>query len=103
LLPSPRSAAIGTAIGTVILGACNAGGLVVGGVVGGAVGIFTSAVDGPFENNRDVGAALENGARDIVDSGKAVVDLAELGAAPVGNAASAVGDSLSDAWESIFG
>jgi hypothetical protein len=100
LLPSPRSAAIGTAIGTVIPGADNAVGL----VVGGAVGIFTSgAVDGLFENNRDVGAGLENGARDIIDSGKAVVDLADPGAAPVGNAASGVGDSLSDAWESIFG
>lgn len=97
-------AAIGTAIGTVIPGAGNVVGLVVGGVVGGAVGIFTSGVvDGLLESSWDVGAALANGARDLVDSGKAVLDLAEQGAAAVGNAAEAVGDGLSDAWESIFG
>lgn len=97
-------AAIGTAIGTVFPGAGNAVGLVVGGVVGGVVGIFTSGVvDGLIENSGDVGAAMENGARDIVDSGKAVVDLLDAGASAVGSAASAVGDGLSDAWESIFG
>lgn len=97
-------AAIGTAIGTVFPGAGNAVGLVVGGVVGGVVGIFTSGVvDGLIEVSWDVGAAMENGARDIVESGKAVVDLLDAGASAVGNAASAVGDGLSDAWESIFG
>ncbi|WP_158372650.1 hypothetical protein [Cellulosimicrobium cellulans] len=97
-------AAIGTAIGTVIPGAGNVVGLVVGGVVGGAVGIFTSgAIDGLWENNWDVGAAFENGVRDLADTGKAVVDLAEQGAAAVGDAVSAVGDGLSDAWDSIFG
>jgi hypothetical protein len=63
-------------------------------LVGGAVGIVASgAVDGLLENSRDVGAAQANGARDLVDSGKAVLDLAEQGAAAVGNAAEAVGDA----------
>ncbi|GEL46182.1 hypothetical protein CHO01_12980 [Cellulomonas hominis] len=82
----------------------NVVGLVVEGVVGGAVGIFTSGVvDGLLESSWDVGAALANGARDVLDSGKAVLDLAEQGAAAARNAAEAVGDGLSDAWESIFG
>lgn len=97
-------AAIGAAIGTVVPGAGNVVGLVVGGVVGGAVGIFTSgAIDGLWENNGDVGAALENGVQDLADTGEAVVDLAEQGVGAVGDAVSTVGNGLSDAWESIFG
>lgn len=97
-------AGIGTLIGTVLPGPGNAIGLVAGAVIGGAVGIVTSgAVDSIFENGWDVGAALENGWNDLADTGMAVGDLAVQGWTAAGEAISAAGDGLSDAWDSIFG
>jgi len=97
-------AGIGTLVGTVLPGPGNAIGLVAGAVIGGAVGIATSgAIDSIFENGWDIGAALENGWNDLADTGMAVGDLAVQGWTAAGEAISAAGDGLSDAWDSIFG
>lgn len=88
-------AGVGTLIPVPIVGTVV--GAVAGAVVGGVVGIFTSGmVDGLFENGPDVGAAFTQGVEDLVDTGKAIGDLAS-------GAAEWVGDGLSDAWGSVFG
>jgi hypothetical protein len=97
-------AAIGAAIGTVVPGPGNVVGVVAGAVVGGVVGIATSgAIDSIFENGWDVGAAWDNGLQDLTDTGAAVADLGVQGWNAAGEAISAAGDGLSDAWDSIFG
>lgn len=97
-------AGVGMALGTVFPGVGNVVGAVAGAAVGGVVGIFTSgAVDSLFENGWDVGEAFANGARDVWDTGAAIGELGAQRAVAVGDAVQAVGDGLSDAWESIFG
>lgn len=96
-------AAIGAAIGTVAPGPGNVVGVVAGAVVGGVVGIVTSgAIDSVFEKGWDVGTALGDGWQDLADTGVALADLAQ-GWNAAGEAISAAGDGLSDAWDSIFG
>ena len=97
-------AGVGMALGTVFPGVGNVVGAVVGAAVGGVVGIFTSgAVDSIFENGWDIGEAMVNGGRDLWDTGAAIGELGAQGASAVGDVVQAVGDGLSDAWESIFG
>ena len=97
-------AGVGMALGTVFPGVGNVVGAVAGAAVGGVVGIFTSgAVDSIFENGWDIGEAMVNGGRDLWDTGAAIGELGAQGASAVGDAVQAVGDGLSDAWESIFG
>ncbi len=76
-------------------------GTAIGAVVGAGIGIVTSgAIDSMFENGvdslSDVGSAIADGAGELVDTGSAIVD---MGA----GAADAVGDGISDAWNSVFG
>lgn len=97
-------AAIGAMVGTVFPGPGNVIGVVAGAAIGGVVGIVTSgAVDSIFENGWDLGAAWENGQQDLADTGAAVGDLAVQGWTAAGDAISAAGDGLSDAWDAVFG
>jgi hypothetical protein len=98
----------GGAIGSIIPGAGTAVGAVagaaVGAVVGGAVGIFTSGtIDGLWENDGDVGTALQNGLSDLKDTGTAMVDLAKQGIEWELDVAKASVTAPLDAWRSIFG
>jgi outer membrane receptor protein involved in Fe transport len=104
VLERPPAPEIGAMVGTVLPGPGNVIGLVAGAAIGGAVGIVTSgAVDSIFENGWDLGAAWDNGWRDLADTGLVIGDLAVQGASAAGEAISTVGDGLSDAWDSIFG
>lgn len=76
-------------------------GALAGTVVGAGVGIITSgAIDSMWENGvnglGDVGSAIGDGFGELVDTGEAIADLG-------GDAVDAVGDGLSDAWNSVFG
>ena len=76
-------------------------GALAGTVVGAGVGIITSgAIDSMWENGvdglGDVGSAISDGVGELVDTGEAIADLG-------GDAVDAVGDGLSDAWDSVFG
>ncbi len=94
-------AAAGAIAGSIVPGAGTAVGAVVGTVVGAGVGIVTSgAIDSMWENGvedlGDVGEAIGDGWDELVDTGEAICDLG-------GDAVDAVGDGISDAWNSVFG
>lgn len=94
-------AAAGAIAGSIVPGAGTAVGAVVGTVVGAGVGIVTSgAIDSMWENGvedlGDVGEAIGDGWDELVDTGEAIGDLG-------GDAVDAVGDGISDAWNSVFG
>ena len=94
-------AAAGALAGSIVPGAGTAVGAVVGTVVGAGVGIVTSgAIDSMWENGvedlGDVGEAIGDGWGELVDTGEAIGDLGS-------DAVDAVGDGISDAWNSVFG
>lgn len=94
-------AAAGAIAGSIVPGAGTAVGAVVGTVVGAGVGIVTSgAIDSMWENGvedlGDVGEAIGDGWDELVDTGEAIGDLGS-------DAVDAVGDGISDAWNSVFG
>lgn len=94
-------AAAGAIAGSIVPGAGTAVGAVVGTVVGAGVGIVTSgAIDSMWENGvedlGDVGAAIGDGVEELAETGEAIVDLG-------GDAVDAVGDGISNAWDSVFG
>ncbi|WP_300464638.1 hypothetical protein [uncultured Nocardioides sp.] len=94
-------AAAGAIAGSIVPGAGTAVGAVVGTVVGAGVGIVTSgAIDSMWENGvedlGDVGEAIGDGWGELMDTGEAIGDLGS-------DAVDAVGDGISDAWNSVFG
>lgn len=97
-------AGVGMLLGSFAPGIGNVAGAIIGAGVGGVVGIFSSGViDGLYENNGEVMAALSTGVDDLWDTTKAVGDLAVSGGKAIADTASAIGDGLSDAWDSVFG
>jgi hypothetical protein len=78
--------AVGAAVGSFVPVGGTVVGAVLGAAAGGIVGVLTSdAIDGLWENGGDLGRALQDGLDELMDAG------------------AAVGDSLSRAWDSIFG
>lgn len=97
-------AGVGMFLGSFAPGIGNVAGAVIGAAVGGLVGIFTSGViDGLYEENGDVAAALATGIGDLRESAEAVGDVVVGGGRAIGVAVSGLGHGLSDAWESVFG
>ncbi len=90
----------GALVGSAVPGAGTVVGAVAGAVVsaagGAAVGVLAGGVADGFFEKGDIGEAIENGWRDLVDTGEAI---ATAGSSAIG----AAGDGLRGGWKALFG
>jgi hypothetical protein len=97
-------AGVGMLLGSFAPGIGNVAGAIIGAGVGGVVGIFSSGViDGLYENNGEILAAISTGAGDLWDTATAAGDLVVSSGKAIADTASSIGEGLSDAWDSVFG